>query len=75
MITDNRKEFQECTGSTVAKVTGLELCADLQFPNASMQSSGPYFPLTGPSSVSVMLHKRDSLTGYKLMAKRVEVGS
>ena len=75
MITENRKEFEMCTGDMVSKVIGLELCGQLQFPNASMHPSGPYFPLTGPSSVSVVLHKRDSHTGYKLLAKRVEVSS
>ena len=75
MITENRKEFKMCTGDMVSKVIGLELCGQLQFPNASMHPSGPYFPLTGPSSMSLVLHKRDSHTGYKLLVKRVEVSS
>ncbi|XP_070194611.1 uncharacterized protein [Littorina saxatilis] len=72
MITGNRKEFEICTGSIGSKISGLELCGQLQFPNASMLSAGPYFPLTGPSSVSLVLHKRDSHSGYKVLAKRVE---
>nr|KAG5709527.1 hypothetical protein BaRGS_001577 [Batillaria attramentaria] len=72
MITENRKEHEVCTGDMVAQVTGLEVCGQLSFPNASMKESGPYFPLTGPASFSVILHKRDSHSGYKLLAKRVE---
>ena len=73
MITDNRKEFEVCSGALGAKISGVELCGQLHFPNASMLTRGPYFPLTGPSAISIALHKRDSHTGYKLLAKRVEV--
>lgn len=73
MVTNNRKEFELCSGKSLARITGLELCGQLQFPNASMQTAGPYYPLTGPSLISLVLHKRDSHTGYKLLAKRVEV--
>ncbi|KAL8584622.1 hypothetical protein ACOMHN_002351 [Nucella lapillus] len=72
MITDNRREYELCSGSVLSSMTGLEMCGKLQFPNASMQSEGPYYPLTGPSSLSLVLHKRDSHSGYKLLAKRVE---
>ena len=73
MITDNRQTMTVCTGEAASRLTGLELCGQLQFPNASTQVSGPYFPFTGPSSASLTLYKRDTHTGYKLLAKRVEV--
>ncbi|XP_076462150.1 uncharacterized protein LOC143294657 [Babylonia areolata] len=72
MITDNRKKYKVCTGASLSTVTGLEMCGELQFPNASMQRDGPYFPFTGPASLSLVLYKRDSHSGYKLLAKRVE---
>ncbi|KAL8574772.1 hypothetical protein ACOMHN_035315 [Nucella lapillus] len=72
MITENRQTVKLCTGQAASRITGLELCGELQYPNASARASGPYFPLTGPTSVSVALYKRDSHSGYKLLAKRVE---
>ncbi|GFS10552.1 microsomal triglyceride transfer protein large subunit [Elysia marginata] len=72
MITENRKEFELCTCAKTAEITGAVLCGQISFPNASMQSEGPYFPLTGPSSASLVLRKTDTHSGYKLLAKRVE---
>ncbi|KAL8574776.1 hypothetical protein ACOMHN_035319 [Nucella lapillus] len=72
MITENRQTVKLCTGQAASRIIGLELCGELQYPNASARASGPYFPLTGPTSVSVALYKRDSHSGYKLLAKRVE---
>ena len=75
MITENRQTVKMCTGDMAARITGLELCGELQYPNASTSASGPYFPFTGPTSLSVTLYKRDTLTSYKLLAKRVEVSA
>ena len=73
MITENRQEFKVCSGSDLATVAGIELCGELSFPNASQVSDSPYFPMTGPSSASLTLYKKDSHNGYKIFAKRVEV--
>lgn len=73
MVTENRKEFKVCSGDTLARFSGLELCGELQFPNASLKTTGPFFPFTGPSAFSIVLYKKDTHTGYKLLAKRVEV--
>ena len=73
MITENRQSLKLCTGEAASRLTGLELCGELQFPNASIKESGPYFPFTGPSRMSLTLHKRDTHTGYKLLAKNVQV--
>ncbi|XP_050403910.2 uncharacterized protein LOC126819756 [Patella vulgata] len=72
MVTDNRKVATVCTGSRMAKVTGLELCGEISFPNASMKADAPYFPFTGPVGVSLTLHKRDSHIGYRLLAKKTQ---
>ncbi|XP_076472801.1 uncharacterized protein LOC143302134 isoform X1 [Babylonia areolata] len=72
MITENRKTVKVCTGELASRITGLELCGELQYPNASTRVSGPYFPFTGPTSLSLALYKRDTHTSYKLLAKRVE---
>ena len=75
MITENRQTVKMCTGDMASRITGLELCGELQYPNASTTANGPYFPFTGPTSFSVTLYKRDTLTSYKLLAKRVEVSA
>ncbi|GFS01680.1 apolipophorin [Elysia marginata] len=35
-------------------------------------SEGPYFPLTGPSSASLILRKTDTHSGYKLLVKKIQ---
>jgi hypothetical protein len=72
MIKTNRQTYKKCSGDKMATIIGMELCGELSFPNASMEAKSPYFPLTGPSSASITLFKRDSHNGYKLFAKRVE---
>ena len=73
MITQNRQAMAFCSGEKVALITGLELCGELQFPNASLVDEAPYFPLTGPVSMAVSLHKRDTFTGYKFEARSIHV--
>ncbi|KAK6188791.1 hypothetical protein SNE40_004897 [Patella caerulea] len=72
MIKNNYKTRSFCSGKKMADITGVELCGELSYPNASMVDAAPYFPFTGPVSMSLILHKRDSHSGYKLMAKRLE---
>jgi hypothetical protein len=76
MITDNRQDYSACSGSKLAKITGLELCAELSFPNASMIENAPYFPLTGPIRAGFTLYKRDNkMTGYILQARSTHVSN
>ena len=71
MITENRVEKSRCSGDTAAKITGLELCATLEFPLALRNNDAPWFPLTGPSSARVVLHKRDTYRGFHFEAQVV----
>ena len=73
MITDNRQVKKVCSGGPLAKITGMELCGEVQFPNASLKTDAPYFPFTGPSSMAVTLNKRDTHTSYKLESKFITV--
>ena len=75
MITDNRRTKMSCTGSSLAEITGLELCGEISYPNASTVESAPYFPMTGPVKMGLSLYKRDSLTGYKLQARSTHVSA
>lgn len=69
MITKNRQIHKTCTGSHLARITGLKLCGEIQFPNASLETSAPYFPLTGPISLDVSLMKEDSHKSYNVEAR------
>ena len=73
MITENKRSHTVCSGDKLAKISGLELCGEVSYPNASLVENAPYFPLTGPVSASVILYKRDTLTGYKLEARSTHV--
>lgn len=69
MITKNRQIHKKCTGSHLARIIGLKLCGEIQFPNASLETSAPYFPLTGPISLDVSLMKEDSHKSYNVEAR------
>ncbi|VDI44373.1 Hypothetical predicted protein [Mytilus galloprovincialis] len=69
MITQNRQTKKLCTGDDLSHVTGLELCGEISYPNASLKADSPYFPLTGPLTAGVTLYKRDSHTSYKMEYK------
>jgi hypothetical protein len=73
MITANRQTKKVCSGDNLSKITGMELCAELQYPNASLKADAPYFPMTGPVSAGISLHKRDSHASYNLEYKFVKV--
>ncbi|XP_056021701.1 uncharacterized protein LOC130054813 [Ostrea edulis] len=69
MITKNRQTHKTCTGSRLSKVTGLKLCGEIQFPNASLDANAPYFPLTGPVNIDLSLLKADSHKSYNIEAR------
>ena len=73
MLERERKSIELCSGSRLASVTGLELCSQLNYVNASMRDDAPYFPFTGPLSFELALFKRDTHKTYKLLAKRTQV--
>jgi len=74
MITEDRRKHEICSGSTVAKMTGLEICGEVSFTNASLVENAPYFPITGPMNAGITIYKRDaSMTGYKFEARSTHV--
>ncbi|XP_063427202.1 apolipophorins-like [Mytilus trossulus] len=72
MITANRQTKKVCSGDKLAKIIGLELCAELQYPNASLVADAPYFPMTGPVSAGLTLLKRDTHESYNMEYKFVK---
>ncbi|KAL3871450.1 hypothetical protein ACJMK2_039447 [Sinanodonta woodiana] len=71
MITNNRQTQRFCSGADLSKIVGLELCGELEFPNATMEANAPYFPLTGPVNMGLTLYKSDAHTGYRFQAKSI----
>merc|ERR1712228_390309 len=71
MITKDAISIEKCTGDTLGKITGLEMCGEVRLPSASMVKTAPYFPLTGGVNVKLAIKKRDAkLTSYDFEASR-----
>jgi len=68
MITEEHVEKTVCTGKTLEKTLGLQLCGQLSYPRATADSA-PYFPFTGPANFKVTLNKRDTHTSYDFEAR------
>ena len=69
-VEDNRREMTSCTGERLTKWTGLQLCGAVTYPNASHVDEAPYYPLTGPTRVTLYLAKSDpTMKGYHLEMK------
>ena len=45
------------------------MCANVAIPDSPSTPRGPYVPLTTSGVVAVVLHKRDSFTGYHFEAR------
>lgn len=73
MVTDNKQSKVYCSPDTLTKVIGLQVCAELSYPNATSKVNAPFFPLTGPASAGVYLYKRDTHTYYEMSAKSKHV--
>lgn len=65
-VTSDRMEVAGC--SAYHQQLGAKLCWNVQYPNASRVPESPFYPLTGPSQLQVVLHKTDpTLTKYQLL--------
>lgn len=60
-----------CSGHTIVRLTGLELCGDMAYP--ATKDSAPLFPLNGPAHTVLLLHKRDTHKGYQLEINQINV--
>lgn len=64
-VTNDRMEVVGC--SLYEQQLGSKLCWNVQYPNASRVPESPFFPLTGPSQLQLVLHKTDpTLTSYQI---------
>jgi hypothetical protein len=71
MITKDAISVSKCSGETLAAITGLEMCGEVRLPNAAMVKTAPYFPLTGPVNVRMVISKKDpKLTSYDFEASK-----
>ncbi|KAL8620056.1 hypothetical protein ACOMHN_015338 [Nucella lapillus] len=64
-------ELQACTGQQGVRLTGLDLCGKVQMPKSITSGSVYGDIVSNPSSVSLVLHKRDTLSQYKLFAQHL----
>lgn len=60
-----RENFHSCGSQTVALITGMQLCTDISYANASSSRNAPYFPLTGPANYVLDLKKVDNFDSYE----------
>ncbi|XP_057368025.1 uncharacterized protein LOC130689027 [Daphnia carinata] len=69
-IEENRVEMSDCTRGLTQRYLGLQVCSQIAYPNASDVEFVPYFPLTGPSHLSIELVKTDpAITSYRFLHK------
>ena len=62
--------MSDCTAGSTQRYLGLQICSKMGYPNASEQENLVYFPLTGPSHLSIELTKLDpSITSYRFLHK------
>ncbi|XP_026465853.1 apolipophorins-like [Ctenocephalides felis] len=60
-----RETFYSCGSETAAVITGMQLCNDISYPNASSSLIAPYFPLTGSARYILDLKKVDNFDSYE----------
>ncbi|CAG5119505.1 unnamed protein product, partial [Candidula unifasciata] len=70
-VAKNQVTKRSCSPESVLKVLGYELCGAVSFINATSDDSAPYFPLTGPVSISATIHKKDAPKGFRLLGKLI----
>lgn len=76
MITEGRQEKMVCSGKTMETVTGMKMCAQASLPVWKGADSA-WFPLTGPSTVSVTVENMDTFrtynVDYRMTRERVSI--
>eukprot|EP00106_Octopus_bimaculoides_P004762 XP_014772204.1 PREDICTED: uncharacterized protein LOC106870588 [Octopus bimaculoides] len=72
MIQKNSVNKSRCTSAAFGKITGLEVCMQVQYSNASMEKQSPFFPLTGPVVLKLDVSNKDLPKGYRMEAKLIQ---
>lgn len=73
LLAENPKTASSCTGESFSELTGIEMCAAVSVPDWGQVLDAPYCPFTGAISASITLKKNDLPSGYRLLAKQVQV--
>lgn len=71
MPSEDTTEVHRCFSESLVRAFGVELCADLSVPSLT-KTNGPWFPLNGPVTAALSLHKKDSFTKYHMEARVVK---
>ncbi|KAL4235628.1 hypothetical protein ACF0H5_004023 [Mactra antiquata] len=72
MNKNGRVEDTVCSGDRLKEATGLQFCVGYSGPKDVENSEAPYFPLSGPVSFSMAMHKLDMPNGYQMQVKTIE---
>ncbi|CAI9743195.1 apolipophorins-like [Octopus vulgaris] len=72
MIQKNSMNKSKCTSAAFGKITGLEVCMQVQYSNASTEKQSPFFPLTGPMVLKLDVSNKDLPKGYRMEAKLIQ---
>nr|CAD7460027.1 unnamed protein product [Timema tahoe] len=65
-VVEDKERHKACTPQILSTLTGMQLCGELSYRNASRFPDSPYFPLTGPFILSVFADKTDVFDSYEL---------
>ncbi|CAG2063265.1 unnamed protein product, partial [Timema podura] len=65
-VVEDKERHKACTPQILSTLTGMQLCGELSYRNASRFPDSPYFPLTGPFILSVSADKTDVFDSYEL---------
>ncbi|GFR65207.1 apolipophorin [Elysia marginata] len=58
-----------CSSESTLRALGYQACAEYSYVPTTDNS--PYYPFTGPTSVSLTVHKKDAPRGYKFIGKHI----
>ncbi|CAN8003935.1 unnamed protein product [Ixodes hexagonus] len=66
---EKKMEAEACTGSTIEKMLGIQICGKAEFPVSTQTYGAPMYPMSGNAELSIILKKTDpSLTSYNFEA-------
>ncbi|XP_017783637.1 PREDICTED: uncharacterized protein LOC108567594 [Nicrophorus vespilloides] len=68
-VTADAEVVEMCTNNKFNKITGLKICSNLMYVNASQLDNTPNFPLTGPFKYAINIQKDDIFDSYQLQLK------
>ncbi|GFO03307.1 apolipophorin [Plakobranchus ocellatus] len=72
MHTGRQVRRQSCSSEQTLEIVGYQTCAEASFVRTPEGESSPYYPFTGPTTISFTVHKKDAPRGFKFTAKYIK---